>query len=139
MAIPSSTRFLRKVRKFVVRHAIAAELPEKAVEHVKMCVDEACTNVIEHAYEGEAGHKVDIAIIIDASCFTVRIRDHGRPFDRSTYSEPDLVQLTKAGKSGGLGVHIIQRLMDHVEYQTQGRINEIRLTKYRRASDVSIG
>lgn len=127
------------MRKFVVRHAIAADLPEKAVEHVKMCVDEACTNVIEHAYDGEAGHEVDIAIIIDASRFTVCIRDHGRPFDRSTYSEPNLVELTKAGKSGGLGVHIIRRLMDHVEYQTQGHVNEIRLTKYRNTNDVPIG
>lgn len=129
--IPSSTRYLEDVRRFVVTHAQQAQLPEDAVEQFRIAVDEACTNVIEHAYHGQDGHEVDIAIIVDPDRFTVRIRDEGDPFKESSYHEPDLVELTRKRRKGGLGVHIIRRLMDRVEYRTRGRVNEIRMTKFR--------
>ena len=139
LAIPSSTRYLEDVRRFVVLHAQEADFPEDAVEQFKIAVDEACTNIIEHAYGGQANHEVDIAIIIDADRFTVRIRDEGLPFDRSTYHEPDLLKLASKRKKGGLGVHIIRRLMDRVEYRTRGQVNEIRMTKYRNATQANNG
>ena len=139
LAIPSSTRYLEDVRNFVVLHAQEADFPEDAVEQFKIAVDEACTNVIEHAYQGQTGHEVDIAIIVDADRFTVRIRDEGRPFDQARYHEPNLIELTKRGKSGGLGVHIIRRLMDRVEYRTRGQVNEIRMTKYRNSTQAKNG
>ena len=134
LAIPSSTRYLEDVRRFVVTHAQEANFPEDAVEQFKIAVDEACTNVIEHAYGGKDDHEVDIAIIIDPDRFTVRIRDEGEPFDQSSYHEPDLLALTKKRRGGGLGVHIIRRLMDRVEYRTRGHVNEIRMTKYRNSN-----
>ena len=127
------------MRRFVVLHAQEADFPEDAVEQFKIAVDEACTNVIEHAYGGQSNHEVDIAIIIDADRFTVRIRDEGTPFDQTKYREPDLYDIASKRKKGGLGVHIIRRLMDRVEYRTRGQINEIRMTKYRNASQAKNG
>ena len=106
----------------MVLHAQEADFPEDAVEQFKIAVDEACINVIEHAYGGQANHEVDIAIIIDADRFTVRIRDEGLPFNQPKYHEPDLLKLASKRKKGGLGVHIIRRLMDRVEYLTARRI-----------------
>ena len=134
LAIPSSTRYLEDVRRFVVSHAQEAQLPDDYVEQFKIAVDEACTNVIEHAYKGQDGHEVDIAIIIDTDRFTVRIRDEGEPFDESSYHEPNLLHLTKMRKKGGLGVHIIRRLMDRVEYRKRGHVNEIQMTKFRNST-----
>ncbi len=134
-SIPSSTRYLEDVRRFVEMHAVEAELPETIVEQFKLAVDEACTNVIEHAYGGDETQKVELAVIIDHDRFTVRIRDKGTPFNRSTYQEPNLLEFTKRGKSGGLGVHIMRRLMDRVEYRTRGQTNEVLLTKYRIVSN----
>lgn len=131
LAIPSSTRYLEDVRRFVVSHAEAAALPDDAVEQFKIAVDEACTNVIEHAYRGEETHEVDIAIIVDHDRFTVRIRDEGEPFNQSEYREPDLLQYAKRRRAGGLGVHMMRRLMDRVEYRKRGKVNEVHLTKYR--------
>lgn len=131
LAIPSSTRYLEDVRRFVVAHAEDADFPAEAVEQFKIAVDEACTNVIEHAYGGQEGHEVDIAIIIDSDRFTVRIRDEGEPFDQSRYREPNLLEIAKHRRAGGLGVHIIRSLMDRVEYRTRGQVNEIRMTKFR--------
>ena len=115
-------------------HAQAADFSRETADDFKLCVDEACSNVIEHAYGGQPGHEVDIAVIVDADRFTVRIRDRGTPFDLSTYREPDVVQYMKERRGGGLGVHIIRQLMDRVECQTVDSVNEIRLTKYRGAA-----
>lgn len=133
-SIPSSTRYLEDVRRFVEAHAAEANLPEDSVEKFKIAVDEACTNVIKHAYGGDEHHRVDLAIIVEADQFTVRIRDNGRPFNRSNYEEPNLLELTKRRRGGGLGVHIMRRLMDHVEYRTRGSINEVLLTMYRNSN-----
>jgi serine/threonine-protein kinase RsbW len=136
--IPSSTRYLDDVRQFVVRYAQHAHLTEDVVEQFKIAVDEACTNVIEHAYKGRENHEVDITIIIDPDRFTVRIRDEGEPFDQSNYHKPNLKELARERRKGGLGVHIIRSLMDQVEYKTRGHVNEIRMTKYRNNSKKTV-
>ncbi len=137
--IPSSTRYLEDVRQFVVTLAQQADFPEDTVEKFKIAVDEACTNIIEHAYGGQENHEVDIAIIVEKDRFTVRIRDEGAPFDQSKYHEPNLLEIAKKRQAGGLGVHIIRSLMDRVEYRTRGQVNEIRMTKYRTPGSVQNG
>ncbi|MFT4604879.1 MAG: serine/threonine-protein kinase RsbW [Rhodothermales bacterium] len=132
LTIPSSTRYLEDVRHFVERHAEKAKLPEDSVQQLKMAVDEACANVIEHAYKGNNEQPIDIAVIVRSDRFTVRIRDKGEGFDPTVYQEPDLTSIARSRRAGGLGVHIMHRLMDQVEYRQRGRTNECRLTKYRR-------
>ncbi len=131
LTIPSSTRYLEDVRQFVESHASRAKFSEDIVEQLKMAVDEACANVIEHAYKGQDEHAIDIAVIVKPDRFTVRIRDEGVGFNQSSYSEPDIRQLAKARQSGGFGVHIIRKLMDQVEYGKRGGKNVLSLTKYR--------
>ncbi|NNE71455.1 MAG: ATP-binding protein [Rhodothermales bacterium] len=132
LTIPSSTRYLEDVRQFVEIHAEKARLPEDSVQQLKMAVDEACANVIEHAYSGNTDQPIDIAVIVKPDRFTVRIRDEGVGFNPDAYQEPDLARIARSRRAGGLGVHIMHRLMDQVEYRQRGRTNECCLTKYRR-------
>jgi serine/threonine-protein kinase RsbW len=131
ITIPSSTRYLEDARRFVETYARAADLTDDTVEHFKIAVDEACTNVIKHSYKGDASHQIDIACIIDHNYFTVRIRDEGISFHPELYHEPDIFDLAKRRRAGGLGVHMMRRLMDRVEYRKRGKVNEVHLTKYR--------
>lgn len=135
LTIPSSTRYLEDARRFVETYAAQADFPDTTVQQFKMAVDEACTNIIEHAYGGEADHPIDIAVIVEPARFTVRIRDKGLAFDPATYQEPNLFEFAKKRRSGGFGVLIMRRLMDHVEYRTRGKVNEVYLTKYRSNGD----
>ena len=131
LTVPSSTRFLEDVREFVARHAMDAEFGPDAVEQLKMAVDEACTNVIEHAYKGEGERPIHVSVIVQPDRFTVRIQDVGDSFDPAVYREPDLVQFARNRKTGGFGVHIMRQLMDQVEYRTRGGKNECCMVKYR--------
>lgn len=135
LSIRSSTRYLEKVRRFIETHARQAEFGEKTVEDVKIAVDEACTNIIKHAYQGDTTQKIDLAVIVDDKYFTVRIRDHGRAFETQDYTEPDIFRLATRRRAGGFGVHIMRQLMDQVEYESRGKINEVKLTKYRNGTE----
>lgn len=112
-------------------HAEEAGFSDLVVEQLKMAVDEACTNVIEHAYEGQSEQPIEIAITINTDKLTIRIRDKGRQFNQQTYREPDLIEYAKTRKSGGFGVHIMRKLMDEVAYRTSGGYNECCMIKYR--------
>ncbi len=131
LTIPSSTSFLEEVREFVTSHATQAGFSEGAVEQMKMAVDEACTNVIEHSYEGKGGQPIDICVSSYPDKLVVVIRDKGLKFDRAAYKEPDLLQFAKSKKAGGFGVHIMRKLMDSVEYKNTGGFNECCMTKFR--------
>lgn len=130
LTVPASTASLEAVRRFVATRAAAARLPEIVVEQVKLAVDEACTNVVKHAYRGRADETFDVAVIAEPERFTIRIRDTGAAFDPGDYHQPDLQKAVRERRRGGLGVHLIRRLMDHVEYRSRGNINEVCMVKY---------
>lgn len=134
LVVPSQTRQLAKVRNFVARHARLASVKEEEIGALRQAVDEACANIIEHAYKGNPNHEVNLAMTIDPARVVVRIQDCGLPFDQSAYQRPNILELSRKRKSGGLGVDIIRRLMDQVEYIHDGNINEIRLIKFRQRS-----
>ena len=141
ISIPSSTRHLGKVRRFVERYAIEADFPDEIINSLQLAVDEACANIIEHAYTEDqtpAGSRfIDIDVIIKPDRFIVRIRDKGRAFETNKYREPDIFRYAKTKKAGGFGVHLMRQLMDQVEYRTRGDSNECCLIKYRSNSDSS--
>lgn len=130
MTIDSSTRHLEKVRKFVERHAREAGLADEVITRFKLAVDEACTNVIEHAYCEESGHEIELTTIADEKSFSVRIQDRGRAFAVDKYEEPNLVELVRNRRNGGLGVRLMHRLMDDVTYRSNDGINVVELTTY---------
>lgn len=129
LIIPSSTRFLHDVRRFVEKHALEAGFSQSTVNAIKIAVDEACTNIIKHSYDGDASEEVEIEVAITEGHLRVCLRDEGEPFDPSTYQEPDLARLTERRRPGGLGVHLMRRCMDDVQYRTDQDFNEVCLTK----------
>lgn len=130
LTIPSSTRHLSQVRRFVERYAREARLSDDVVDQFRLAVDEACTNVIEHAYAGDESREIAVSVSVTPARFTVVIRDQGLAFEPQKYQSPDLMDLVQQRRDGGFGVHLMRRLMDRVEYRRRGEYNEVALTKY---------
>ena len=130
LVVQSALRNLADIRCFVVRHALEAGVPRKIVEAFKLAVDEACTNIIKHAYDGESGRQLDIRLEVKCDRVVVRICDDGKAFDQDMYTAPDVRARTKQRQSGGLGVYIMRTCMDEVEYRSSGGKNEICLIKH---------
>ncbi len=135
LTIPSATRCLRKVRQFVTQHARQAKLTDHHTNALILAVDEACANVIEHAYQQDPDNELTITMTIESTRVVVKIRDHGLPFNREDYQRPNVVELSRKRRSGGLGVDIMRRMMDQVEYSARENMNEVRLIKFIRQSE----
>lgn len=125
------------MRRFVRKHAVGASFPEEIVSALQLAVDEACANVIEHAYSGDESNTIDVDVVVKSDRVTVRIRDEGRPFADSKYRSPDIFEYAANKKSGGFGVHLMRKLADSVEYTTRGRSNVCSLTMYRTSPEPS--
>jgi serine/threonine-protein kinase RsbW len=139
--IASRTESLVEVREFVDTAARAFGFSEEDVANIILAVDEACTNIIKHAYHYAVDQEIEISIFPGTRSFEIRIYDNGKAFDPSSVRTPDLKDHIGHKRRGGLGVYLMRRLMDKVEYNfIPGKRNEVRLIKYRsNASKVSEG
>ena len=99
--------------------------------HVELCIVEAATNVILHAYEGAPGRRVTLLVTLDAGALRFRLQDDGKPIpeDRRT-PPPDPAETEEALlRERGRGLFLIHQLMDRVDYTTGPSGNELLLEK----------
>ncbi len=82
---------------------------------LQLAVEEACANVIEHAYGGRGG---DLGITFEVSGRDVvlTVRDQGRPFAPEQVVAPDMSLPLTQRRIGGLGLHLMYQLMDEVRF-----------------------
>lgn len=129
--IKSQTEKLLEVREFVSRAARKFGFSDEEASKIVLAVDEACTNIIKHAYQYDPNHDIHISIRTNRGAFEVLIEDEGKSFNPLAIKPPDLKQHLKQYRRGGLGVYLMKTLMDEVEYNlTPGKKNVVRLTKY---------
>ena len=131
LKIPSQTDNLDLIRNFVAGIAKKVGFNAEDVNKIELAVDEACTNVIEHAYHHDENKNIDIAIKIDYQKLSVVVTDKGMSFRMEEVEMPDMKSYLAELRVGGLGVYLMKTLMDEVDYQSQpGVKNEVRMVKY---------
>lgn len=117
------------ITQFVAEAAQCAQLDEDAIFHCQMAVDEACTNVIEHAYGEENIEDFDVICSIEPGSCTIKIVDHGKSFDPKTIPSPKFPTKLEEMKPGGFGVHLMRKLMDDVKYEFEQGRNMLTMVK----------
>lgn len=138
LTVPAEEGQLGRVRDFVVSVCEEAGFSAREAANTKLAVDEACTNIIKHAYGGRReGGDITVVADIDSGRIKIHLKDRGKHFDFSAVKDPDLDQYVETGRKGGLGVFLINRLMDGVEYRSTGTGNELILTKRSQAAFTS--
>jgi serine/threonine-protein kinase RsbW len=124
---------LEAIREFVAQAAQDAGLEDPDVYSVELCADEACSNIIEHAYHGDEGGDIECTCDSNEDELIIIIRDHGKPFDPANVSAPDLNANLKHRQVGGLGVFLMKKLMDDVHFEQLGESgNVLTMIKRRR-------
>ncbi|HXX63306.1 MAG TPA: ATP-binding protein [Methanomassiliicoccales archaeon] len=131
LQVESRTERLIAVRDFVSDAARAFGFDDEDISKIALAVDEACTNVIKHAYKFDPTKTIQVVIHGGNRTFEVAIRDDGLQFNPTQLPPPDMKEYLTHFRKGGLGVHLMKSLMDKVEYSmAPGKINEVRLIKY---------
>lgn len=128
--VPSSTQNLAMIRDFVNNVGTQAGLAEDDVAKLELAVDEACTNVIEHAHGGDLTKDVVVRAEFDEATLRIEVVDTGHGFDPATLPDESLPEMVAHRRSGGLGLRMMKTLMDEVSYEiVPGERNRLRLVK----------
>jgi len=131
LTVKSTTNNLAIIREFVENIARESGFSKEIVSKISLAVDEACTNVIKHAYKFSPDREIKILTQFNDSKLTIRITDSGDKFDPNLIPEPNLKEYHKQKKVGGLGMFLMKKLMDEVQYLTlSGNQNQVVLVKY---------
>ena len=130
IAFPGRFSSLSGIREYYVQAAEEAALDEKSVCEVELAVDEAASNIIDHAYQGEGKGEIECSYTIEPGRLEVIMRDHGQPFNPEKVKKPNLKNDPRRRKQHGLGLHFMKTLMDSVEFTFNGKNgNELRMVK----------
>jgi serine/threonine-protein kinase RsbW len=129
LTIPSQTERLNDVREFVSDLARVHGFSEDDINKITIAVDEACTNIIKHGYNYSPDKKIDVEIVRLGQDFEIIISDKGKRFDPSAIQTPDMKDYFEHYRRGGLGVYLMKRIMDRVEFNLQSDRNVLRMIK----------
>ena len=127
ITIPSHPKYLSIVRSVTGKLGQIYEIAEPLTEDIKLAVDEACANVIKHAYRGDITKKIVLEYKITKKSFNVIIEDNG------IKAQADLIKGRSLDdiRPGGLGIHFIKRVFDVFQFdETKKKGNRLSLIKY---------
>lgn len=114
--LSSSTKNLSMLRKFIEHKAVEFGFNESTVSQIIMSVDEACTNIIKHAHKYNDKEIIEVEVFSDDGQFKIVLKYKGKGFDPNDINNPDMKEYFHNFKVGGLGVPIMKKFMNKIEY-----------------------
>jgi serine/threonine-protein kinase RsbW len=121
---------LKIFREFIMQCCAEHDVPNNIVLELKLAVDEACTNIIQHGYKGMDPGSIILAFRIESERILVQITDFGHIFEPAEASKPDMEAALEDRELGGLGLFLIYQTMDNIDYQTSEEGNTLTFTKF---------
>ncbi|WP_019947654.1 ATP-binding protein [Hymenobacter aerophilus] len=128
--ISCNRRNLKVVRDFVADYLAGQQLSEVVVNQLILAVDEVVANFIIHSNAEDEKQFLDVRVDVHNRELGFEIEDGTvSGFSPGPYQEPDLREFVRVGKKGGVGMMLVNRIMDRVEYSTSGEHTICRLYK----------
>ena len=131
MEIVLTNRPEEKPHLFRALEAFAAEhrLPAKVLQVADLALEEHVTNVLKYAYADTALHEIRVRLSCDGGALYVEVEDDGRAFNPLEGPPVDTSIPLEQRPIGGLGIHLMRRFMDELDYRREGSRNILRMTK----------
>lgn len=127
ITIPSHPKYLSVIRTASIAVCSLHGIPESDSEDIKLAIDEACTNIIKHAYKGDTNKKIIVKYNITKRLFRVILEDSGIKAHIESMQGRNLDDI----RPGGLGIHFIRRVFDSFTFdEKRKKGNRLILTKY---------
>ena len=119
----------------IIRNFISETLGQYEIEEIEkhkliLAIDEVCANLIIHANKCDAEESLEMDLdVIPKEQITFTIIDSGDGFDITKYQEPSMQELITSKRKGGLGLMLVKRIMDKIEFTTEKNHNICKLIK----------
>lgn len=131
LRISCTRRNLKVVRDFVSEFLTGYALSEVLINQIVLAVDEVVANLIIHGNGEDESKYLDVRMDVRNQEFGIELEDTNHTsYSPNTYQEPDLQEYVRIGKKGGVGMMLVNRIMDRVEFTTHNNHNICRLYKH---------
>lgn len=120
---------LTKIRQFTSDILEDHEIPDLEAHKLVLAVDEVCANIIIHANNCNPESRIEFDILFKPEQIIFTFRDKGAGFDINTYEAPSIDEIVSSRRQGGLGLMLVKRIMDKIEFSTEKNHNICRLIK----------
>ncbi len=131
LKLPSQSDNLSIIRELVANVANKVGFNKDDISKIELAVDEACANVIKHAYGKNINQLIDVEIKIDTKKMMVIVSDKGKGFEPQDVKLPNMSKYISEMRVGGLGIYLIETLMDKVDFDVKPGIrNQVKMIKY---------
>jgi serine/threonine-protein kinase RsbW len=134
LRVPSRTEYLAAIRDVTRRMAQVAGFDGAQADQLALAVDEASTNVIEHAYRGAPDRRIELRFDERGDELRVEVVDDGEAVDPRAVPQVDLRRYASERRTGGLGMHLMGRIMDTVTFRRTARRNVCCMVKRKPAA-----
>ncbi len=131
LTVDASTENLSKILEFIDAELEAAGADMKMIFQVDLAVEEIYTNIAHYAYAPDDG-KVIIQFDAygDPLLMEIQFIDCGKPFNPLNNPDPDITLTAEERQIGGLGVLMVKKTMDEVDYRFEENKNILTIKKY---------
>jgi serine/threonine-protein kinase RsbW len=120
---------LGRVSRLVERFGAAHGLTARVVFETTLALDEVLTNVISYGYDDSDTHDIRIGLSCADGQLVIAVEDDGRPFNPLHAPAPALDGPLETRPVGGVGIHLVRQVMDHLEYTRRAGRNSLVMTK----------
>jgi serine/threonine-protein kinase RsbW len=131
--IACQTSALSELRTFLQRTLSGVSLSEIEKHQVTLAVEEVCSNLIIHSHGCNPQDHIQLEILDSPEKLIFEISDQGKAFNILTYEEPDLKKVMIEKRKGGLGIILVKKIMDEIEFESENGTNTCRLIKWFRS------
>lgn len=94
-----------------------------------LAVEEVCSNLIIHSHECNPKNFILLDVKFKTNSIIFEIKDSGKAFNIIEYKSPDINSVVKEKRKGGLGILLVRKIMDKIEFETDSTHNTCRLIK----------
>jgi len=130
LTVPAALDSLAIISIFITDATARVGLDDHAAWQVQLAVDEASTNIIQHGYNDALPGEIELAWQVEGPDLIVTLRDRGRRFNPDDVPAPDITSPLEERQAGGLGLYLMSRLMDTVEFEfDDSNGNLLKMTK----------
>lgn len=130
IVVPAKTDYLDQVTAFVDERLEARGCPMSAQMQIELAVEEIFVNIASYAYDSEDGEaEVRCKVLEDPLRVVIQFLDQGKPYDPLARGEADISKEGILSRVGGLGIHLVKKTMDDVQYVYEDGKNVLTIQK----------
>ena len=120
---------LKALCSYLEDYGTMMELSKKCLFEINLGLDELFTNIISYGFEDQSEHQIKFSLAKDRDTFVVQVEDDGVPFNPLKVASPEVSQDLESINIGGMGIHLVKKMMDDIDYQRAEGKNKLILTK----------